>query len=303
MSDPGFHAPGTPAGPARDAATVVLLRDGDAGPEVLMVRRSKGSSFMADSFVFPGGRADASDETSHPLRGEEAVLRDPRLQVIAGDGSRAVTLCVAAAREVFEEAGVLLAVDAAGRPADTSAAWAPEGRGAVHQGTRGFRELLAEQDLSLTVDGLHFFARWITPATEPKRFDARFYAARMPPEQVASHLPGELTEMRWGTPRAILGDYGRGEIKLPPPTIWHLTDLAEQPTVDAALAWAAAHPVMAVRPKLVPIRGAPAIVLPWDGEYEALPGEGETIPRDHAVAGPVSRFVLVDGRWIAESVG
>jgi 8-oxo-dGTP pyrophosphatase MutT (NUDIX family) len=298
----GFAAPGTPAGPPRDAATVVLLRGGAGGLEVLMVRRSKGSSFMADAFVFPGGRADATDESSHPLRGEEAVAADPRLPAIAADASRAVTLCVAAARELFEEAGVLLAVDEAGREADTTTSWAAEGRNAVHQGTRGFRELLAEQELSLAIDELTFFARWITPATEPKRFDARFYVARMPLRQEASHLPGELTELRWGTPRAILADYARGAIKLPPPTIWHLTDLAEQPSIDAALDWARAHAVLPVRPKLVPIEGAPAIVLPWDAEYERLPGEGEAIPRDHAVAGPVSRFVLVDGRWVARSV-
>ncbi len=294
---------GGKAAPLRDAATVVLLRAGAGGPEVLMVRRKKGSAFMADAFVFPGGRVDDGDANSHPLSGENTIARDGRLAQLADDEPRAVSCCVAAIRELFEEAGILLAVDDQGAMVRTDGqSWFTESRRSVHEGTRGFREVLAEQDLALSLGELAFFARWVTPANESRRFDARFFLARMPSGQTATFDETELHEQRWSTPRAILDDYERGTVKLPPPTIWHLTDLTAHRTVESALAWARAREVAVIRPKLVPIDGNVGIVLPWDSEYPSLPGDGTVIARTHPVAGPVTRFVLLDGRWIPRTV-
>jgi 8-oxo-dGTP pyrophosphatase MutT (NUDIX family) len=224
---------------ARPAATVVLLRAGDGGgdggshsPEVLMVRRHRGSSFMADAYVFPGGRVEPSD----------------------GEGEPA--FAVAAARELAEEANVT--VDAA---------------------------------------TLVPFARWITPSAESKRFDARFFVARAPDGQIARHDSVETVDALWARPAELLARYERGELKLPPPTLRNLEDLAVHASVDAALAWARACVVTAILPKLVPLGDTLAIVLPWDPEYAALPGEGIAIAPDHAVARPPSRFVLAEGRW------
>ena len=89
----------------------------------------------------------------------------------------------------------------------------------------------------------------------------------------------------------------RGELKLPPPTLRNLEDLAAHATIDAALAWARARVVAAILPKLVPLGDTLAIVLPWDPEYATLPGEGIAIAADHPVARPPSRFVLSEGRW------
>jgi 8-oxo-dGTP pyrophosphatase MutT (NUDIX family) len=287
---------------ARDASTVVIARDAAGGPELLMVRRKKGSSFMADAFVFPGGRVDDNDASAHPLAGEEAIAKESRVAAIADDAARALTLAVAGIREVFEEAGILIAV-ADGKPIATDGdPWFRRAQEAVHQGQRGFREVLAERDLSLAVSELAFFARWVTPVSEPRRFDARFFLARMPSGQTAVHNAEELVEQRWATPRAILDDYAAGKLKLPPPTIWHLTDLAKHATVEAALAWARAVPVVTVRPKLCAIEGAPAIVLPWDSEYQGFPGDTFPIGRDHPIAGEVTRYVLDDGRWSARTV-
>lgn len=285
-----------------DAATVVLLRDGAASAsgalEALMVRRKKGAAFMADAFVFPGGRVDDEDDVGHPVVGSDAI--DPRtIAEAGGDRAHAVTLAIAAIRELFEEAGVLLAVD--GRGALVSDNLTPEivdGRRAVHDGTRGLRELAAELDLWLPVDALTFFARWITPETEARRFDARFYLARMPPGQTAAHAEAELCEHRWATPQQLLSD---PSVSLPPPTRWHLDDLARHATVEQALAWARARPVATVRPKLVAIDGAPAIVLPWDPEYPSFPGENFVIAGDHPTAGPITRFLLIDGRWVGRA--
>ena len=217
----------------RPAATVVLLRPGAGGaPEVLMVRRHRGSSFMADAYVFPGGRVEPSD----------------------GEGEAA--FAVAAARELAEEANVVV-------------------------------------DPATLVP----FARWITPSAEGKRFDARFFVAAAPVDQVARHDSVETVDALWAMPADVLARYERGELKLPPPTIRNLEDLANHVTVDAALAWARGCTVAAILPKLVPLGDTLAIVLPWDPEYSALPGEGMVIEPTHPVARPPSRFVLSEGRW------
>ena len=216
----------------RPAATVVLLREGAGAPEILMVRRTRGASFMADAWVFPGGRVDSND------------------------GSNDDAFANAAARELREEAAVT--VDA---------------------------------------DALVPFARWITPSAEGKRFDARFFVAAAPAGQTARHDSVETVDHLWATPAEVLARYERGELKLPPPTIRNLEDLAQHATVDAALAWARGCVVTAILPKLVPLGDTLAIVLPWDPDYSTLPGEGMVIEPTHPVARAPSRFVLSEGRW------
>jgi 8-oxo-dGTP pyrophosphatase MutT (NUDIX family) len=221
----------------RPASTVVVLRDGPDGPEVLMVRRNRGASFMADAYVFPGGRVELSD------------------------GEPPLSFAVAGARELREEA----AIDAP--PAS-----------------------------------LIEFAHWITPSAEPKRFDARFFVTAVPGGQVARHDAMETVDSLWATPRALLERYGRGELKLPPPTICNLEDLEPHATVEDVLEWARKRPFVAVLPKLVPDGDTLAIVLPWDSEYASLPGEGASIDPAHPLARGRSRFVLKDGRWWGKKV-
>lgn len=216
----------------RPAATVVVLQPGPGGPEVLMVRRHRGSSFMADAYVFPGGRIEP------------------------GDGEGEAAFAVGAARELQEEAA--LVVDPA---------------------------------------ALVLFSRWITPSAEGKRFDARFFVAAAPAGQTARHDAVETVDHLWATPAEVLARYERGELKLPPPTIRNLEDLAPHASVEAALAWARSRPVTPILPKLVPLGDTLAIVLPWDPEYAALPGEGIPVDPAHPAARPPSRFVLRDGRW------
>src|SRR5438552_13681160 len=174
MSDP-YRTGAAP----RDAATVVLLRDGEEhgsiGPEVVMVKRNRGASFMADAHVFCGGRVEESD---------------------GGD------LAFAAAREAFEEAGVLLAVDEQGRLAENlDAAWIEQGRSAVGKGEIAFADFLLQKKLRADTSGFVYFARWITPPTEQRRFDARFYLARVPPKlEALADRAGEVVDFRWDTP-------------------------------------------------------------------------------------------------------
>ena len=233
-----------------------------------MVRRGKRAAFMADAFVFPGGRVDDDD----------------------------ASVAFAAVREAFEEAGVLLAVSSDGASALTDASdWAiSERRALVAKQTR-FAEILARR--ALTVDpSLVRFARWVTPSSEPRRYDTHFFLGRMPAGQTPLADDLEVSEHRWGTARALLEAGERGDIKLPPPTFWHLRDLANAAltSVEQALAWGRAQPDVTIRPKLIPIDATVAVVLPWDPEFPSLPGEGEVLAHP---PGDITRFLLDDGRW------
>ena len=106
-------------------------------------------------------------------------------------------------------------------------------------------------------------------------------------------------DFHWAAPRWFLEQQAAGKIKLPPPTIWHLGDLARHPTVESALAWGRSRQLVAVRPKLAPWHDKLMIVLPWDPEYDQVPvEEGESIPPNHPVVSqPTTRFVLDDSLW------
>lgn len=241
-----------------------------------MVRRGKRAAFMADAFVFPGGRVDPDE----PFRA-------------AG----------AAAREAFEEAAVLLAATPDGRVIHTDGeTWVSEARRALHSKTVRLGQVLAERGLRLAVDLMVPFARWVTPSSEPRRYDTWFFLAHMPEGQTVGHDDIEVSEHRWGTPAQLLEANQRGEIKLPPPTFWHLSDLQGLNTVDEALAWGRKRPRRAVRPKLVLVGETLAVVLPWDSEFDSLPGEGDPLAPDDLLAGPlatsITRFLLTDGRWV-----
>lgn len=219
-----------PATP-RDAATVVVVRDGAAGPEVLLLQRAERGDHNSGAWVFPGGLVDAADRMQ--AADEEAAFRR------------------AALRECFEECGILLARDAAGGwPALDEAAQArlaalrPEvaaGRLAVEALCQRFALLPAD-------DTLHFIAHWVTPAGRAKRFDTRFYVAAVPRGQQALHDAGETTDHVWMTPaEALAPGHAR---RLMTPTRATLEALRVFESTAALLDWAA-------RPRRV------ERILPW----------------------------------------
>jgi len=166
----------------RDAATVILIRPAGAGVEIFLLRRRKAASFMGGAFVFPGGAADPGED-------------DPR---------------ITAARELFEEAGVLLATGALD-PAELAAL-----RARVHDGG-DLRAMLAERGLALDVDALTYFSHWITPSVEAKRFSARFYVAALPTGQEPRFDDRETVDQAWVTPADALTR--AAELALPPPQL------------------------------------------------------------------------------------
>jgi 8-oxo-dGTP pyrophosphatase MutT (NUDIX family) len=265
MIDHGASLPAVP----REAAAVLLTREriahGEA--EFFLLRRHSGSSFMAKSFVFPGGVMDPED-------------RDHR---------------VTAARELFEEAGILLTRSSV--QADTLVDW----RQRLRDGA-SFLELLASSGLELATDALHHFAHWVTPSFEKKRFSARFFVAELPEGQHPSFDAVETVDEVWVTPGEAL--MRAGELRLPPPQVRTMFDLlgaAEQgPSAVIALAAERSkhpHPIM---PKATSVAGDSecfALLLPWDPEYADAPGEGIEMPSDHPLAQGPSRFMLGDSGW------
>jgi 8-oxo-dGTP pyrophosphatase MutT (NUDIX family) len=231
-----------PAAP-RAAATLILLRDAPQGLEVLMLKRHGESGVHGGTFVFPGGKVDAADarldagrHLDVDVQALHARLGEPEL-----DAAGAAGFFVAALREAFEESGLLLADGLS--PAACAAARARLGTGVA------FNALLGELGLRLQADALVPWSRWITPLRSlNKRFDTRFFVARMPEHGVVCHDGHETTEALWLRPRAALEAYWAGSMALPPPQIMTLQHLARHATADAVLAEARTRPPVLVHP-------------------------------------------------------
>lgn len=261
----------TPTPSPIPAATVILARPAPGALEVFLLRRHKASGFMSNAFVFPGGKVDATDA------GVEA----------------------AAVRELFEEAGVLLCEPAL--PAERRVAW----RRRLLGGEATFAELLAEERLVVAAERLHFWARWITPSMEPKRFDARFFLAELPAGQIPSFDDKETVEELWITPAAALERQAAGDLRLPPPQIRTLTELAALPDLPSAVAAAARRrqATGAITPRFLQVDGKITLLLPWDREYLSGAGEGAPLAAEHPFAGGMSRFVLDGMVWRLATAG
>lgn len=232
----------SPAVPTRDGATVMLVRDGDHAErplEVLMLKRHPRTAF-GSVHVFPGGVVDPAD---HDLALDACCPglsdADASAQLGVATGGRA--FWVAAVREAFEEAGLLLARRADGEPVrfdrhpDVQARF-DEHRRAVHAGTRTFPSVLAAEDLVLCVDELRYVAHWITPEGEPKRFDTRFFLARAPDGQAFAHDDEELIDSEWVRPADALDRHRAGAFPMIGPTTVSLEDLSRHATCDELLA-------------------------------------------------------------------
>jgi 8-oxo-dGTP pyrophosphatase MutT (NUDIX family) len=232
----------------------MLARAADQGFELFMVRRHVRADAFADAYVFPGGvvREDDFAEDGADLSAEQALARfaerggDP-----PGSPELALALHRAAARELFEEAGVLLAVDASGSPAAVDDADAPtwaERRRAVQAGELTIRALLAERRLRPSYRALSYFSHWITPLGSPRRFDTRFFVAPMPAVQSAAECGIETFEGVWVGPHEALGRYASGTFPLVFPTRMHLQRLTGAARLGDLLELARTKPVQTVQP-------------------------------------------------------
>jgi 8-oxo-dGTP pyrophosphatase MutT (NUDIX family) len=273
------------------AASLILARPAEGRVEVCLLRRSAASRFMPGSYVFPGGWIDASDRDA-TFWGARCDLPAEGLAngLARGiDAATAMSAAVAAARETFEEAGVLFAQPPAAvgiePPADRA----------------GFRRFFERGTLTLGLSALAPWSHWITPVGMPRRFDTRFFAAVLPPGQDARADGRETTAAVWATPRRALEANMAGRLPLSPPTLATLHELLDYPTIErlreegAGRQWG--KPIL---PRMVPLgesHGA-VIVEPWDPMYssaeipiDAAALEGRVLP----VGEPFSRIWNFNG--------
>lgn len=256
--------------PAKPSATIVLIREGAADPEILMVRRRAGDAF-GDSYTFPGGVVDADESAAHAFcRGKTEEGADIELNL----GSGGLDYYSAAVRELFEETGILLARDRHGAWAfsnDTNAEpRLRQLRGKLNSGALPWSELLQTHDICVACDALHYFSFWETPERLPKRWATRFFLAEAPPDQDAEHDGNELTDSCWMTAADVLSSGNRGDMKLPFPTIASLRMFTTFKTVAAMLDWAGAQAAGGVD-KILPVildgEKAERVVVPGDKDY------------------------------------
>ena len=250
------------------AATVTLIRDAPRGLEVLMLQRSLSLKFMPGAHVFPGGALDAADDTPelHAL----CVGRDDAAASRAlGLARGGLAYWVAAIREAFEEAGILLAYDAGGGIVSLSAATAERYRAhrrALDEGRGDFAAFALGEGLRLAADRLHYFGHWITPVGGPRRYDTRFFIAIAPEYQEARHDNRETIAHVWVRPQEALELRAREAINMRFPTIKTLERFAACSTAaDLIAEISSSREVHTLLPRIT--RDGRS-VLPGDPGYE-----------------------------------
>lgn len=242
-----------PVAPTRDAATVVVVRDGDEGLEAYLLRRQSTMAFAPGMYVFPGGGVDEPDRrTDVPWAGPPPAVWAQRFGCSEED---ARGLVCAAVRETFEESGVLLAgPDEHSIVADTSDATFQAARLALEGREMTFGSYLADSGLVLRADLLGAWAHWITPAFEPRRYDTRFFVAVLPEGQSVGELPGEADRADWAPLTQVLAAVDAGGAAMLPPThvtCRELAGLGASEVLTAALS----RTIRPIEPRLVEIDG------------------------------------------------
>lgn len=268
--------------PARDAATVLVMRDGPRGPEVFLLRRSADAGFMGGAYVFPGGRVDPGD--ADPAIPCDLTPAEAAARLGEPDPARALALHVAAIRECVEESGILLARETLAEPALTALRAALAGRNAPPLAR------VLPPGVTLRASSLRPLDRWVTPRLESRRFDARFFVTRAPTSvEGASHDGRETDASAWMTPAAAIDRALRREIVLAPPTWRVLAEAARFADVDGLLA--AAPEALTPREPVVLTEGDEIhIALPDDPAHPlAVTRNDASLP---------TRFRYDEGAWV-----
>jgi 8-oxo-dGTP pyrophosphatase MutT (NUDIX family) len=251
------------AAPPRDAATVVLVRQAP-GVETFLLRRTGVLEFAPGACVFPGGSVDALD--ADPAVGWAGPSPADFGGWLGTSAERARALVCAAVRETFEESGVLLAGPSPTTLVHDDAALAAD-RQALLDGSVSLAGLLGRRGLVVRADLLTPWARWITPEASPRRFDAWFFVAAMPPGQMAEpgRGPGESDAGLWLPPSAALDAARAGEITLLPPTAVTLAELAAYRDVAGILA--ERRTIAPLMPEAIVENGQAWLVMPEGIDY------------------------------------
>lgn len=251
----------------KDASTVILIRDGEPGIEVFLLRRVGGMAFAGGMTVFPGGGVDLTDaDAVVDWSGPPVSWWAERFST---DEARAKALVCAAVRETFEECGVLLAGPTHDTVVADSSGYHAE-REQLEKRELTFGEFLTREKLVIRADLLRPWANWITPIGEKRRYDTRFFVAVVPAGQVADGATSEAASVSWRTPAAAIAEWRKGESILLPPTWSQLRALQDFETTEQVLA--AQPEIDVILPLLHTVDGNLKVTFPGeDGYYEAGP--------------------------------
>jgi 8-oxo-dGTP pyrophosphatase MutT (NUDIX family) len=235
----------------------MLLRPAARGIEVFMLRRSAGSAFGADAYVFPGGTLEEQDFdlVDRAAGADEARIRAlfraqvpeelPVEETALGEREKRA-LSITALRELFEECGVLFACDEQRRPVAEWDASDPD-RARLHIGELRFSQILEARNWIADVRPLELFSHWITPKGEPHRYNVYFFVARAPAGQHPVADAFETHDGIWISPAQALEDHANGKLALMYPTRKHLERLCAFDDVAALLEFAKHKPVLTIR--------------------------------------------------------
>jgi len=293
----------------KKAATVILLRDKDPeGFEVFLLKRHEKSSFMGGNYVYPGGRVDRKDGSLEICSFSKGITPEEARKILGGALSPEESFAhwIAGIRELFEEAGVLLAYDQRGKLLQLKDREEQERLLHYRKGLQMDKiticELAQKENLLFALDHLHYYAHWITPEARSERFDTYFFIARYPLGQEASHDQKETTAGAWLTPRKALEENLTGDVILSPPTLKTLEDLSRVRNIEEIFDSLKKVEIQPVLPVLTKISDHPLLVFPWDPEYEIFQKGQIPSPTQHGrLSQPgdnTTRLLMKEDRWL-----
>lgn len=253
----------------RPAATVIIVRSSDAANaiEVLILKRSEKLDFAGGSYVFPGGAVDDDDLL---LPDESMDIDDQSASKRLGIDDGGIAYYVAAARESFEEAGILFANVTTSNGLlprskhvslvePTAKITYDQHRKNLNNGSESFRDFVISKKLRLTLSDLHYVGHWVTPPGRTRRYDTRFFLAVVPVDQDALHDDGETVAHLWVTPSEALRRHESGAINLQFPTVSNLSAIKDFQNIDELVTWASGTRNIPRISPIVRIEGASVI--------------------------------------------
>ncbi|MGO2136196.1 MBL fold metallo-hydrolase [Marinobacter sp.] len=263
----------------RPAATLALVRDTQSGLEILLLQRTWGAVFLPGYYVFPGGAVDQHDSQG---RDHTAGPADTEISHTMSLNEGGADYMLAAVRECFEEAGVLVAVDSDKRTIGADHA-AHNDRKAVFRGELSLAELCSRHQLTIPLDRLAYLSHWVTPPGPPRRFDTRFFITKAPQSQPVQHDGDETIAHVWISPAKALEEHRSGQRLMTLPTIRTLRVLRDFDNTDNLMRYAWANPPepFPSQPWPASRRGEPVVLEPGSPAYDEASkldpeGEGST---------------------------
>lgn len=279
----------------KDAATVILIRPSKSGDwEIFLARRHQKQAFMAGAYVFPGGQLEETDNDPQLENYiKTADVFDPcrLLQDSSLPREKALGFFIAAIRETFEEAGILLGGKTTGKYVsfhdEKVLKRFNDYRRELNSSQITLEEIARKENIFLFPDTLIPYSHWITPEFEKKRFNTRFFLAKLPPGQTPLADAMELTESLWVTPQKALEMHRQKEIILMPPTLKTIEELSAFRNIDELFSAAKTKIIYPILPQLT----GNSLKLPHDPEYSIDAYKRPLNPNEP------SRILVENGVW------